>query len=92
MRYFAEVNARLANQQSWRKRALCSLPEHATLTPWFTADNVPDDIRKQMRSLCAECPVRQDCLSVALGATGNNRATAGFWAGRSYNQWGGTGD
>lgn len=92
MNYFSEVNDKLANTQAWRKEALCATDEFASLTPWFTADNVPDEIRKEMRALCEECPVRQECMAAAMGKGGLPRATAGFWAGRSYNQWGGTGD
>lgn len=90
MNLLVETNERLRNQQSWRKKSLCSLTPR--LTPWFTADNVPPEVRKEMRALCAECPVRAQCELSANGLSGNPRATAGFWAGRSYNQWGGTGD
>lgn len=86
MELFAETNARLANTQRWRKEALCG--QSPTLAPWFTADIVPVEVRRELRALCDRCPVKDECAEAAL----TPKATAGFWAGKSYNQWGGTRD
>lgn len=85
MELFAETNAKLANTQQWRKEALCG---RSVLAPWFTADIIPVDVRRELRALCDRCPVKAECEQTALSP----KATAGFWAGRSYNQWGGTRD
>ena len=85
MDFLVETNQRLAKTQSWRKQALCA--SYPTMAPWFTADVVSNEKRAEMRAICTQCPVRIQCHE---SATSKPKATAGFWAGLSFNQWGGT--
>ena len=83
---YIDINRYLATTGAWRKEALCAVTPH--LRDWFTADNVPEEKRSEMRRLCAECPVLEECAQSAKNPT----ATSGFWAGSSRNRWGGTRD
>lgn len=63
--------------QDWRKQAACRdmdtnlfFPERAQLVP------------KEVKAICASCPVQQDCLDYAIRMS----ILFGFWGGKNVRQ------
>lgn len=60
------------HRDAWRQLALCV--GHPARGAWFSEQ--PEQIRRAM-AVCAECPVRIECLGFAIA----NREDEGIWGG-----------
>lgn len=64
----------------WHYKGICGTGEHDPEV-WFpvtyTANGAPTRALRKAQSLCAQCPVKKDCLDEALGLV----MLAGVWAG-----------
>ena len=60
----------------WRDQAFCA----GTPDLWFSDPRTREAARA--RTLCADCPVRYDCLDYAI----SSRPACGIWAGLDHNQ------
>jgi WhiB family redox-sensing transcriptional regulator len=54
--------------ETWRARAACRGPETSLFFPPTNTERREDRDRREARakSICRDCPVRQDCLEYAL--------------------------
>jgi WhiB family redox-sensing transcriptional regulator len=73
--------------ERWRKEALCLGLDIRLFFPGFPADDEEGKLLKQnyppqIRQLCRECPVNDECLEEALKVT----STSGLWADTSPRQ------
>ena len=65
--------------ETWQLKAACRGPESALFFPPTTPERRDDrEAREaQAKAICAECPVREDCLEYALRV----REPHGIWGG-----------
>jgi WhiB family redox-sensing transcriptional regulator len=68
-------------ESSWYSKALCRGKETGSFFPDPTVSNMNEQIRK-LKSLCAACPVRIDCLSTAI----KHNEEFGVWGGYSTRE------
>lgn len=68
----------------WQLRAACRGPQSAVFFPPSRSERRDDKRRREARAkaICADCRVREDCLSYALGI----REQHGIWGGLSESE------
>jgi hypothetical protein len=64
-----------SRKNSWQDEALCALPQIEPFKEMFFSDN-EDDV-KNSKIICSACPVRKQCLELAL----ENKEIWGVWGG-----------
>jgi len=76
------TKARVTPEAAWAAlhAALEDYAPPCTDDPLFTADHLPPEDAAFCASLCAACPLFDQCESYAVTA----KVTAGYWAGTAY--------
>jgi WhiB family redox-sensing transcriptional regulator len=64
------------DQAPWRLQAACR-----GVDPEIFASDLPE-MKKTAKKICADCPVRDECLEYALA----NKEEGGIWGGLTHNQ------
>ena len=72
------------SELDWQRRAACRGPQAAVFFPPPRAERKDEKLEREERAkgICAECPVREECLHYALDI----REPHGIWGGLNENE------
>lgn len=80
-----ERNRILNSTQDWRQHAACRGMDTNIFFP-SKGSSAYSPAYLTIKQICAECPVRQDCLDFVMAIEhGNSAPRCGFWGGMSAN-------